>query len=202
MTDLPSCDFTTGAVRHRLQFGGGRGQDLPKAVGMKNGLCPTIIDATAGQGKDAFLLASLGSHVTMIERSDKMHQMLADALIKAQNTGGIYAEITSRMRLLHGNSIDLLPTLSADVIVVDPMHPARKKSALVNGDMQKIQALVGTDPDQRDLIETALKTALETAAKRVVVKWPTKAERLDGLPAPSHQIIGKAISFDVFMVGL
>ena len=63
--------------------------------------------------------------------------------------------------------------------------------------MQKIQALVGTDPDQRQLIETAL----GVAQKRVVVKWPTKAARLEGLRAPSHQIIGKAISFDVFMTG-
>ena len=28
------CDFVQGAVNHRLLFGGGRGQDLPKA-GMK-----------------------------------------------------------------------------------------------------------------------------------------------------------------------
>ena len=53
------CDFVQGAVNHRLRFGGGRGQHLPKAVGMKGGQLPTIIDATAGLGRDAFLLASL-----------------------------------------------------------------------------------------------------------------------------------------------
>lgn len=196
MIDLPSCDFTSGAVRHRLQFGGGRGQDLPKAVGMKKGLSPSIIDATAGQGKDAFLLASLGSLVTLIERVDVMHDLLANALIKAKAAGGIYQEIAERMTLIHGDSISLLPSLTAEVIVIDPMHPERKKSALVNGDMRKIQKLVGSDPDQKSLIETAL----TCAQKRVVVKWPTKADRLAGLRAPSHQITGKAISFDVFMV--
>ena len=205
MTDpllsLPVVDFTSGALRHRLQFGGGRGQDLPRAVGMKHGKCPRIIDATAGQGKDAFLLASLGSEIVMIERSDAMHDLLANALIKAHAAGGIYQEIATRMTLVHGDSITLIPQMAeqieAEVIVVDPMHPPRKKSALVNGDMRKIQALVGTDPDQKQLIETAI----ANAQKRVVVKWPTKADRLPGLRAPSHQITGKAISFDVFMVG-
>ena len=198
---LPVVDFTSGAVRHRLQFGGGRGQDLPRAAGLKQGKCPQIIDATAGQGKDAFLLASLGAKVTLIERVDAMHDLLANALIKAAAAGGIYQEIAARMTLLHGDSITLIPhvaeEIKAEIIVVDPMHPPRKKSALVNGDMRKIQALVGTDPDQKQLIETAL----SHAQKRVVVKWPTKAARLEGLRPPSHQVTGKAISFDVFMVG-
>ena len=197
MSDLPQIDFTAGAVRHRLFFGGGKGQDLPKAVGLKSGRLPQVIDATAGQGKDAFLLASLGCHVTLIERSDIMYEMLETALAKARQAGGRYQEIAERMHLIHGDSITLLPTLAAEVIVIDPMHPPRKKSALVNGDMQQIQKIVGTDPDQKQLIETALKTA----QKRVVVKWPSKADRLTGLPTPSHQITGKAITFDVFMIG-
>lgn len=193
---MPSlCDFLGGAVRHRLLYGGGRKQDLPKAVGMKNGKSPSIIDATAGQGKDAFLLASLGATVTLIERADIMHTMLADALAAAQKAGGIYSEICGRMTLIHGDAIELLPQLTAEVVYIDPMHPPRKKSALVNGDMQKIQEIVGTDPDQKTLIETAL----ETASNRVVLKWPAKAARLVGLRVPSHQIIGKTISFDVFM---
>ncbi len=195
---IPSlCDFLGGAVRHRMLYGGGRKQDLPKAVGMKNGKSPSIIDATAGQGKDAFLLASLGAAVTLIERSDTMHGMLADALARARDAGGIYEDICDRMTLIHGDSIELLHQLSAEVVYIDPMHPPRKKSALVNGDMQKIQEIVGADPDQKDLIETAFKAA----SNRVVLKWPAKAARLDGLRQPSHQITGKTITFDVFMTG-
>ena len=146
MSDLPSCDFTTGAVRHRLHFGGGRGQDLPKAVGMKAGRSPSIIDATAGQGKDAFLLASLGSYVTMIERSDIMHSLLADALKKAILTGGIYAEIAERMTLLHGDSITLLPDLRAEVVVVDPMHPPRKNQPSSMGICKRYKRLSALTP--------------------------------------------------------
>ena len=72
------CDFVGGAVQHRLRFGGGRGQGLPKAAGLKPGINPHIIDATAGLGRDAFLLASFGATVTMIERSTEMHAFRAN----------------------------------------------------------------------------------------------------------------------------
>ena len=58
-------DFVGGAVGHRSRAGGGRGQALPKAAGFTKGQTPTVIDATAGLGRDAFLLASLGGHVTV-----------------------------------------------------------------------------------------------------------------------------------------
>ena len=48
------CDFTGGTVLHRFKYGGGRGQSLPKAVGMRGGKTPKVVDATAGLGRDAF----------------------------------------------------------------------------------------------------------------------------------------------------
>ncbi len=128
------CDFVGGAVNHRLHYGGGRGQDLPKAVGMKAGKTPSVIDATAGLGRDAFLLASLGAQVTLIERSDIMHTLLQDGLKAALNAGGLHAEIANRMTLIHGDAIDLLPAMNPEVVLVDPMHPPRQKSALVKAD--------------------------------------------------------------------
>ena len=97
-------DFTTGAVAHRRQFGGGRGQALPRAIGMRGGNTPHVVDATAGLGRDAFLLASLGAKVTLIERSAQMHALLADALLRAADSD--VAEIISRMTLLHGDAKD------------------------------------------------------------------------------------------------
>ena len=189
------CDFVGGAVNHRLLYGGGRGQDLPKAVGMKAGKTPDIVDATAGLGRDAFLLASLGSQVTLIERSDIMHTLLQDGLKAASNAGGLHAEIASRMTLIHGDAIDLLPAMSPEVVLVDPMHPPRQKSALVKADLRAIRDIVGTDDDQLTLIQTAL----AAASKRVVLKWPAKAKPLAGLQPCTHQIIGKSVRFDVFM---
>ena len=188
-------DFTSGAVAHRRQFGGGRGQALPRAVGMKSGKTPDIVDATAGLGRDAFLLASLGARVTLIERSPRMHALLANALARAIDSE--VGEIVSRMTLLFGDAKVLLPTLSPDVILIDPMHPERKKSALVKKEMRLIRQIVGVDSDAAELINVAL----DCARKRVVLKWPQKADPLAGVPVPSHQITGKSTRYDVFMVG-
>ena len=45
-----------------------RAKDLiAKAVGVKGAYRPTVIDATAGLGQDAFVLASYGCEVVMLE---------------------------------------------------------------------------------------------------------------------------------------
>ena len=189
------CDFVGGAVQHRLRFGGGRGQGLPKAAGLNPGINPHIIDATAGLGRDAFLLASLGATVTMIERSTEMHALLHDGMAQALDAGGVTAEIISRMKLIHGDAIQLLPSLSPEIVLVDPMHPPRNKSALVKAEMRQIRAIVGIDDDQTRL----MKTALAHASRRVVLKWPAKAAPMADIPPASHQIIGKSVRYDVFM---
>lgn len=188
-------DFTTGPVAHRLRFGGGRGQDLPKATGMKGGVNPFVVDATAGLGRDAFLLASLGARVTLIERSAQMHGMLADALGRAAQADEGFAAIVARMTLLFGDAKDLLPSLSPEVVLVDPMHPPRGNSALVKQEMRQIREIVGTDTDATAL----MRVALECASKRVVLKWPRRAALMEGICAPSHQILGKSTRYDVFM---
>jgi 16S rRNA (guanine1516-N2)-methyltransferase len=191
------CDFTGGAVGHRFRFGGGRNQALPKAVGMKRGKTPMVVDATAGIGRDAFLLASLGAEVTLIERSPDMHRLLEEGLARARKAGGDVAEVISRMALLHGDARDLLPTLSPEVVLVDPMHPPRKKSALVKKEMRQIREMVGADEDAVEL----MKIALASASNRVVLKWPKGAAPMEDIRAPSHQIAGKSTRYDVFMVG-
>ncbi len=189
-------DFTAGAVAHRLKFGGGRGQALPKAVGMKSGINPKLVDATAGLGRDAFLLASLGAEVTMIERSQKMHGLLAAAMQKARDEGGVFTEIMSRMTLIFGDAKLLIPKLKPEIILIDPMHPPRKNSALVKQEMRLIREIVGTDEDS----EALMQVALNTASKRVVLKWPQKADPMSGIQVASHQITGKSTRYDVFMI--
>lgn len=188
-------DFVTGAVAHRLRFGGGRGQDLPKAMGLRAGKTPTIIDATAGLGRDAFLLASLGAHVTMIERSEKMYDLLRDGMERAAKEGGEFRDIIERMTLLKGDAKDLLPELSAESILIDPMHPPRKNTALVKLELRQVREIVGTDDDAAELVRVAIKYA----QNRVVLKWPAKADPIAGIAPCSHQIRGKSTRYDVFM---
>lgn len=190
-------DFVGGAVAHRLRFGGGRGQALAKAMGLRAGKTPMIVDATAGLGRDSFLLASLGAQVVMIERSDIIHSLLVEGMDRATKEGGEFREIIGRMTLLKGDAKDLLPELSGEAILIDPMHPPRKNSALVKRELRQVREIVGTDDDAADLVRVALKYA----RCRVVLKWPAKADPIKGIQARSHQIRGKSTCYDVFMVG-
>ena len=97
--------------------------------------------------------------------------------------------------MLFRSSIILLPRLAPAIVLVDPMHPRRSKSALVKANMRHLRDIVGTDDDKSDLI----RTALAAATKRVVVKWPKKLSLPAGLPVPSHSIIGKTTRYDVFV---
>ena len=189
-------DFVTGAVGHRLRFGGGRGQDLAKAMGLRAGKTPMIVDATAGLGRDSFLLASLGAQVILIERSEKMHALLVEGMNRAENEGGEFREIIGRMSLMKGDAKDLIPELSGEAILIDPMHPPRQKSALVKRELRQVREIVGADDDAADLV----RIALAHAQNRVVLKWPAKADPIDGLKACTHQILGKTTRYDVFMV--
>ena len=190
-----ACDFVGGAVNHRLRFGGGRGQDLARAAGLKAGINPHIIDATAGLGRDSFLLASLGAKVTLIERSPWVYGLLKDGMERARAADSVTAEIIAQMTLIKGDAIELLPTLKPEIILVDPMHPVRSKSALVKAEMRQIRAIVGIDEDQVILMQIAL----ANASKRVVLKWPARAPSMMGVRQCSHQIVGKSVRYDVFM---
>lgn len=193
-TDL-KIDFIGGAVGHRRRFGGGKGQALPRALGFKPGATPRITDATAGLGRDAFLLASLGAEVTLIERSVEICALLKAALKEAAQASTELSEITDRMTLIQGDAKQLLPDLSPETVLIDPMHPPRTKAALVKGEMRMLREIVGTDEDSLDL----MKVALRAASKRVVLKWPRRAAPMNGLQSPSHQIFGKTTRYDVFM---
>ena len=189
------CSFIEGPILHRLKYGKGRGQNLAKAVGFKFNKNRTIIDATAGLGYDAFILASLGANVTLIERSEKIYDLLKAAISEAKLYGGEISKIVNRMNLLFGDSKDILPNIAPEVILIDTMYKDRKKSALVKNDMRLVREIVGSDSDHVDLINVALKNA----SKRVVIKQPRYAGALDNIKGCSHQILGKTIRYDVYV---
>lgn len=191
-----SVDFVSGAVAHRRKFGGGRGQSIAKAVGLKQGVNPSVVDGTAGLGRDAFVLASLGCNVTMVERHPVVAALLEDGLRRAYESAEIGAWMQERMRLVHGSSLESVAALGCDVDVVylDPMYPHREKSALVKKEMRVFQSLVGADLDADGL----LAPAMALASKRVVVKRPDYAEDLDGVK-PSMVIATKKNRFDVYI---
>lgn len=198
---LVRVDFESGAANHRRLYGGGKGQQIAKAVGVKAGVAPTVLDCTAGLGRDAFVLACLGCQVSMIERHGVVHLLLRDGLGRAAvNADAELRDIILRMNLMAGDSLSLLggePTGddvdNYDVIYLDPMFPARSKSALVKKEMRFFHDLVGNDADADQL----LALALEKAKHRVVVKRPAKAENLAG-QTPSYSLGGKSSRYDIY----
>ncbi len=191
-------DFVAGANAHRRKFGGGKGQAIAKACGVSAAYKPTIVDATAGQGGDAFVLASLGCRVTLLERVAVAHALLANALERAREQAGddeALASVISRMTLVQ---IDAVPFFEqhksgVDVVYLDPMFPPRKKSALVKKEMRAFHQVIGSDSDA----DALLAPALDCAKHRVVVKRPKGAPFLDARE-PSYQLEGKSTRFDIY----
>ena len=191
-------EFVTGKAGYRREHGGGTGQLIAKAVGLKKARQPLhVLDATAGLGQDAFVLASLGCRLTLFERSPVIHALLSDGLSRAA-LNEQSAPIVARMALQSGSSIDWLSQAgagAADVIYLDPMFPHRDKSALVKKEMQVFRTVVGDDDDSPAL----LKAALAVATYRVVVKRPRKAEPVSG-PEPTTRIEGKSSRYDIYSI--
>ncbi|MBR9912802.1 MAG: class I SAM-dependent methyltransferase [Gammaproteobacteria bacterium] len=191
-------DFGAGAVEHRRKFGGGKGQMIAKAVGLNKGAALTVLDATAGLGKDGFVLASLGCQVQLLERSPVVAELLADGLRRGLlSQDGELREIVQRLTLQRGDSRTLLAGQVAaefDIVYLDPMFPERSKSALVKKDMAAFHQLVGGDEDAGELLSLARKIA----RYRVVVKRPRKAPCLNQL-APTYQLTGKTSRYDIYV---
>ena len=197
-TDPPRIDFAAGAVGYRFRRGGERGHPLVRAAGIRRDRIPSVVDATAGLGRDAFLLASAGATVTLFERSAEVHALLKSGLARAAAESAELAEVASRMVLIRGDARDHLPELKPDIVIVDPMHPPRRNTALVKKEMRQLSALVGADEDADDLMRVALASARE----RVVLKWPLRAAPLLDTPKPSHQFAGKTVRYEVFVTSL
>lgn len=189
-------DFVEGALAHRRQFGGGTGQMVAKAAGLRGAIRPRVLDATAGLGRDAFVLAALGCEVTLLERQPVIAALLEDGLERARLAGGEVADIASRMRLITLDAIVAMGNWSGpvpQVIHLDPMFPQREKAALVKKEMRLFRPLAGDDADAPLL----LAAALELASHRVAVKRPRKAPPIEG-PAPSAQLKGQSSRYDIY----
>lgn len=178
-------DFNNTSVQKRREEG--KRQGLIRACKPSAGL--KIIDATAGWGRDAAILASFGAKVLMLERHPVMAALLEDGLRR------LLPEAQLALSMVNADAKSYLQSLSEadypDVIYIDPMHPERQKSALVKKDMQVLQGMIGPDLDVSDLISLAV----TRCRQRVVVKWP---QRLAPVLKPDSCIPGKTVRFDVY----
>ena len=182
----------------RVRQGALQREMLVRAARIKGASCLRAVDATAGLGEDSFLLAAAGFSVTLCEADPVIAVLLEDALDRASRDEAL-APIVSRMRLVEGDSRDVLarlgsdPATRPDVVYLDPMFPGRTKSAAVKKKFQLIHGLERpTDPVDEGLL---LQAAQDVHPRKIVIKRPVKGPHLAGVK-PSHSVAGKAVRYD------
>jgi len=185
-------DLDEGSVAYRAKSVSKSNELIARAIGCKSHYRPRVLDATAGMGRDSFIMAKLGCDVLMQERCEPIYLLLENALIRLFEN---QPELKKSLHLQKSNSIESFEQLEMiDVIYLDPMFPIRKKSALVKKEMRLFKKLAGEDLDADSL----LTHALTANVKRVVVKRPKGAPLLKALK-PSHEINSKNFRFDVYL---
>lgn len=153
---------------------------------------PIAVDATAGFGEDAFLLAAAGFDVILYERDEVIAALLRDAIERALAIPELN-DVVSRMSLREADSIAELPRLdfAPDVILLDPMFPVRRKSGLIKKKLQFIKQLEKPCTDG----DALLCAALEAKPRKIIIKRPAKGEYLAGRK-PDYSITGNSIRYD------
>ncbi len=193
-------DFLSGKADYRRRYGSSRDEAVIRAVASKRNRTPTVLDATGGLGRDAFVLAAHGCRVLLIERHPIIAALLADGLKRGATNERIGPMIRERMHLVVGDSAEIMRQLPErerpEAVYLDPMYPQGGKSAQVKKETVLLRLLAG--PDQGS--ETLLDAALACARQRVVVKRPLTAPPLaDRLPDLRRN--AGAHRFDIYLTG-
>ena len=187
-----------------------------------------ILDATAGMGKDAFVFASLGARVILMERSPVSAALLSDGLQRAALDENI-ADIIERMTLIFGDarflgsnpSDNSIPGSAEGFLRVEDSFPV-EDSIPAKGSIQlnEIPDVIYLDPMfphrkksalvKKEMLafqsiigddkdsNELLNVCRQLAKKRVVVKRPIKASWLNNCK-PSFSMNMKKHRFDIYL---
>jgi len=190
-------DFLSDSMRHRRRHGLSKNQIFAKAIGVGHRPGRTVVDATAGLGTDAFMLACMDCKVVAVERSPVAYELLEDGYRRALDDEEIGTWLPDYLRLARGEASAYLGALSEDerpdVVYLDPMYPEIEgKSALPKKEMQLFRKLIGPDADSGRVLELAR----EVARDRVVVKRPNEAGPL--APGATRSFEGKTARYDMY----
>lgn len=195
-SNLPAicCNFEDKSLLYRLETSG-KNQDLEKACGI-NKNTKTIIDTTAGMGKDSFILASYDVKIIMIEKNKLIYYLLKDGIERAINSNNQKIKnICKNMTLYNSNSIDFLQNFyeKVDCIYLDPMFTKENGKSLVKKEMQIFHNLAFYGDNEK-----LFKIAIQKANNRVIVKRMLDSPLLINMQ-PSYQIKGKTVRYDIYL---
>ena len=146
----------------------------------------TILDGTAGFGRDGYLLDSMNHNVTMIDNSPIVSLLLKNALNRSGNRS---------ITLFHGNTYDHIKhsIKKYNYIYLDFMFNKLKNSSLSSKNDETLKLISFIENDKNKIIEIAQKRAIN----KVVVKEPVNS--LSILSKPNHIIKTKLISYNIYL---
>lgn len=186
-------DFNAGRLSYRKMNLSSTSELLLKAIGYKKNQPPSVIDAMAGWGRDAFIMVSAGCHVTSLEKSSLIYHVLANAIKRWQSHQDSWQLMHCQCEtFLNALKDDQMP----DVIYLDPMFPEAQHAAKAKKEAQLLQFITSLE-DNQQMPNHLIDLALSKAKKRVVVKRPLKSAFLGDITA-NFMYKGKAIRFDVY----
>lgn len=162
--------------------------DLLKALGRAKGV-RTVVDATAGIGRDALALVAAGFEVTCCERALLVVELWQDALARHQPRGLRFVAVDAVAYLDDVAGTERAP----EAVFLDPMYPHLDRKALQQREMRLLRAAAGDDLD----VEVLFAAARRAARSRVVVKRPKKAPPLANDVA--HSWTGASTRLDLYL---
>ena len=182
----------------RRRVAGGRRQPLARAGGPaqkeRDGL--SLLDATAGLGRDGYTLAALGARVTARRAQADGDGAVHGACRRALQAEPSHAQIAERLELIEADAATLLSgdrCWDADLSRSDVSGCGQAGAAFK--EMQLLRELTGGDADADALLEPALAHARACVSS---VKRPPKAAWLAGAE-PSMRLRSSHLRFDVYL---
>lgn len=168
--------------------GGDKKQPLARACGLHKRSGLRILDACAGCGVDAFILASLGASLVSCELNPVVHALLTDAM---QHDA---AGFDWQLRL--GDVRDYLHEDSDfDCIYLDPMFAPEKRRGAVSKEIRILEFLDQSKLSNDDLFATAAAASIP----RLVIKQPLRAAVHEFSERNYlHGIAGRGFRLDVY----
>ena len=178
-------DVAQGPMARRIRTAR-RTDPLPRAVGLNRRSTVSVVDATAGLGRDSMVLAHLGCTVKSLERVPALCALLQLAV----------DDLGAKIEVVMAESAQWLKNLPADqapdVVYLDPMFSDPGRSQ-VKKEMQACRVLAHHPLDELGL----LAAARQVARDRVVVK---RHPHNDPIAADvSHSVTSERVRFDVYL---
>lgn len=160
---------------------------LARAIGIKGGLRPSVIDLSAGLLGDALMFLAFGCEVVACERHPVVRFLIESALQNAQ-----HAKV-SRLKFHPISAAEYLSQITdPEVIFFDPMFEDANAKTSPRKEMRIFRNVVGTDSDA----EGVFHLALSKKPKRLVIKRPKQSTYLG--KRPDVEYIGKSTRYDVY----